>query len=226
MRAAALVTAIVASAAVLSSPFDLLSDGSFAWHMAQHLVLLFVVPLFVLATKPFDAFRALAGKRKTAAFITATRPLHALAHPVVAFAIFTGYLWFMHFSPLYEAALEHPLVHEAEHVMLVIAGMLFWLPVLAPAPLPPQPFPVRLFYLMLALPQGALLAFALGAAQAPLYNHYALLMPVRAALADQSNGAAVMWIGGGLIVFAAFLATLGMWARRESVAERLGGELA
>ncbi len=226
MRIAALGAAVVASVAVLSPIFDHLADDSFAWHMAQHLVLLFVVPFFVLTAKPFDAFRAVAGKRKTAAFVTATRPLHVLANPVVVLALFTGYLWFMHFSPLYEAALEHPLVHVAEHIMLVLAGTLFWLPVLAPSPLRPLAFPARLLYLMLVLPQGALLGFALGAARAPLYDHYAALMPAGMVLADQSNGAAVMWIGGGLIVFSAFLVTFGMWARRESVADGLHGELA
>lgn len=225
MRWASLAAAAVASFAVLSPPFDRLADSWFAWHMAQHLVLLFVVPCFALAVKPFDTFRAVAGKRRTAAFVTAARPLHALVHPVAALALFAGYLWFMHFSPLYEAALEHPFVHLAEHIMLVIAGMLFWLPVLAPAPLRPASFPVRLLYLMLALPQGALLAFALGAARAPLYEHYAVLMPARIALEDQRNGAAVMWIGAGVIVFAAFLATFAVWARRESTAEWLSAEV-
>jgi len=226
VRLAALFGALLASGAVLVPAFDRLADASFAWHMVQHLVLLFVVPFFVLATKPFDAFRALAGKRTTSAFISATRRLHVLGHPVVAFALFTGYLWFMHFSPLYEAALEHPPIHVLEHGLLVVVGLVFWLPVLAPPPLSPPPFPVRLFYLLFVLPQGALLGFALGAARVPLYAHYAALMTPQAALADQSNGAAVMWIGGGLIVFTAFLATLGVWARRESVAEWLGGELA
>ncbi|HTV92920.1 MAG TPA: cytochrome c oxidase assembly protein [Verrucomicrobiae bacterium] len=226
MRTAALGASILAGVAVLAPVFDRLADQSFAWHMVQHLVLLFVVPFFVLTAKPFDAFRAIAGKRGTAAFITATRPLHVLAHPVVAFALFTGYLWFMHFSPLYEAALEHPLVHVAEHAMLVFVGTLFWLPVLAPPPLSPQPFPVRLFYLMLALPQGALLAFALGAARAPLYDHYASMMTARAALDDQRNGAAIMWIGGGLVIFVTLVAALGVWARRESIADRLEGEVA
>jgi len=218
--------AVLASAIVLSPAFDHRADSSFAWHMVQHLVLLFIVPFFMLVAKPFDAFRALAGKRTTAAFVKHTRALHVFAHPVAAFAVFTGYLWFMHFSPLYEAALEHPPIHLAEHAMLVIAGTLFWLPVLAPPPLPAPPFPVRLFYLLLALPQGALLGFALGAARAPLYPHYAALMSEKAALADQSNGAAVMWIGGGLLVFAAFIGTFALWARRESVAESLSGDVA
>jgi len=73
-------------------------------------------------------------------------------------------------------------------------------------------------YLFLALPQGALLALAIGSARAPLYAHYAALMPPAVALADQANGAAVMWIAGGFIVFVAFLSTFAAWAAREAYA--------
>ncbi|HTU70468.1 MAG TPA: cytochrome c oxidase assembly protein [Candidatus Baltobacteraceae bacterium] len=216
MKIAAAAGAVACTTLVLSPPVDALSDASFAWHMGEHLVLLFLVPLLIVLSQPFTAFRIVAGKRATAAFVRVTRPLHVLAHPALTFSLFVGYLWLLHFSPLYESALEHPLVHAGEHLLLVVVGTLFWLPVLAPPPLRPPAFPVRLFYLLLALPQGALLGFALGAARAPLYPHYAAVMGMQAALADQRNGAAVMWIGGGLAVLTAFLATFGVWAARES----------
>jgi len=222
----AIVAACSAAAAVLAPPFDRLADASFAWHMGQHLVLLFIVPLFVLLARPFEAFFAIAGKRRAGAVVRAVRPFHCIVHPVVTLALFTGYLWGMHFSPLYESALEHPLVHVAEHIGLLVTGTLFWLPVVSPAPLRPLNFPARLLYLLLALPQGALLGFALSAARAPLYAHYAAVASPQAALADQSNGAAVMWVGGGLVIFSAFMVTLGLWARRESIADWLGGEVA
>jgi len=207
-------------AIALSPQFDRLVDASFAWHMVQHLVLLFVVPLLLLLTRPFEFFSRAVGKEITATFVRKTRPLHVLAHPGLTLAFFTGYLWFMHFSALYEGALEHPALHAAEHGLLLVAGTLFWLPVIAPAPMRPLPYPLRLLYLMVALPQGALLGFALDAARAPLYPHYANVLFGPAALA------AVMWIGGGLILFTAFLVTFGVWARRESVAEWLQGEVA
>lgn len=226
MRAAAFIGALAIGAIALAPQVDRLVDASFAWHMAQHLTLLFVVPLLLVVTRPFDVFVRFANKAATATLVRVTRPLHALVHPALAFAAFTGYLWFMHFSPLYEGALEHPALHAAEHGLLLLAGTLFWLPVVAPPPLKPLSYPVRLFYLLLVLPQGALLAFALDAARAPLYAHYANLLLVPAALADQRNGAAVMWIGGGLILFTAFLVTFAMWARRESVDEWIQGEVA
>jgi putative membrane protein len=219
-RDAALVTSLGVAALAVSQPVDRLADASFAWHMAQHLILLFCAPLLLLAGRPFRLFTAVAGKRLTARTVRALAPLQTLAAPPVAFVAFVACLWATHFSPLYEAALDIPTVHAAEHALFFAAGTAFWLPVLAPPPLRPQPYPVRLFYLLLALPQGALLGLVIDSARTPLYAHYAGAMPLAAALADQQEAAAVMWIAGGAVVFAAMLATLGAWARRESAAER------
>ena len=201
---------------------DHLADTSFAWHMVEHLILLFIIPLLVLLARPLAIVRGIAGKRIAASLVRKTRALHVLGQPAVAFTLVTGYLWVLHFSPLYESALEHSLVHLGEHALLLGVGVIFWLPVLCPSPLRVLPYPTRLLYLMLSLPQGALLAFAIDGARAPLYPHYAALMPPAIALADQQNGAAVMWIGGGMVVFIAFLATLGAWALHESAGEFTG----
>ncbi len=220
------VLAAAIAAAVLTPSFDALCDRSFAWHMTQHLVLFFIVPFLVLLADPFHAVLAIAGKRRTAALVRFTEPLRALASPPVALVLFVGALWSVHFSPLYEASLENEWVHVLEHIAFVMAGTIFWLPVLAPPPVRPVPFPVRLFYLMIALPQGALLAVAIDSARAPLYEHYARISGAAAALSDQSNAAAVMWIGGGMMVFAAFIATAAAWGARERRAlnGRLPGE--
>jgi cytochrome c oxidase assembly factor CtaG len=125
-------------------------------------------------------------------------------------------LWATHFSPLYDAALSNDWIHAAEHALYFTAGLWFWLPVIASAPLRPLPFVVRLFYLAIALPQGALVGFVIGSARAPLYEHYARTLSTSAALADQRDAAAVMWIAGGALLFGAFLATFGVWAWREN----------
>jgi ubiquinol-cytochrome c reductase cytochrome c subunit len=218
-RDASLGASVAVAALAVSTPLDQLADASFAWHMVQHLILLFCAPLLLLAGRPFRPFAAVAGKRLTARTVRALAPLQALASPPVAFAAFVGCLWATHFSPLYEAALDSAALHAAEHALYFAAGVAFWLPVLAPPPLRPQPYLVRLFYLLIALPQGALLGLVIDSARAPLYAHYARAMPFGAALADQQAAAAVMWIAGGAVVFAAMLATLGAWAYRESAAE-------
>lgn len=216
MRTALLVAAAVACGILaIFGPLEALADRSFAWHMAQHLVLLIAIPLLVLWSKPFPHVRRLLGDGRTIVLLRATRPLHVVAFPPVALAIFLATLWGTHFSHLYEAALDTTALHAAEHALYLFAGCVFWLPVLTVAPLRPNAYPVRLLYLIVALPQGALLAIALGAARTPLYPHYAHLMSAAEAVADQQNAAAVMWISGGLAIFIAMLATMGTWAARE-----------
>ncbi len=212
-----LSAAATVAAAAVSPPFDRLADGSFAWHMLQHLALFYFVALLLLAARPFDLFARCAPKRSVAAVVRATRPLHVLALPPVALAIFVGTLWATHLSPLYELALERPAVHVAEHALYLVAGLAFWLPVLDVPPIRPLSYPARLLYLVVALPQGALLAMVITSARRPLYPHYlAAAGSLRAALADQSNAAALMWIAGGAVVLAALLVTLGRWANREA----------
>ncbi len=215
-RAALLAAAGLVGVAAVAPPLERIADSSFTAHMAQHLTLLFVVPLLALLARPFDLFATAAGKHATVRFVRATRALHVAALPPVALAVFVATLWLAHFSSLYESALENPIVHVGEHALFIAAGTLFWLPVLAPPPLRPLSYPARMLYLAVALPQAALLAMALGGARQPLYAHYATLNGAASALADQRNAAALMWIAGGMIVFAAFLFTLGVWARRES----------
>jgi putative membrane protein len=208
--------AAIAGAAAVAPPLDRLAGDSFAWHMLQHLVLLFVVPLLLMLARPFQLFARLAGKRRAAPLIRATQPLHALGNPAFALSFFIATLWVTHFSPLYELSLEHEWIHAGEHLLYLVAGTIFWVPVLAPPPLRPLSYPERMLYLAVALPQGALLGMAILSAREPLYAHYAgAAGSAAAALGDQSNAAAVMWILGGLTILSALLLTLAAWARRE-----------
>ncbi|HET9028644.1 MAG TPA: cytochrome c oxidase assembly protein [Candidatus Aquilonibacter sp.] len=206
--------AAAAFAAVALSPaLDHLADRSFAWHMVQHMLLIFAVPFFLLLAHPYRVLSRFASAPVQAAVVRFSRRFEAVAHPAVALAVFVATLWITHFSPLYELSLEREWVHIGEHALYLFAGLLFWAPVLAPPPLRPIPYPARLLYLLVALPQGALIAFAIAGSRRVLYAHYA---SNPAALADQSNAAAVMWVAGGLILFTAFIGTFGAWAFRES----------
>jgi putative membrane protein len=216
-RAPFLAIAVIAGAAAVAPPLDHLADRSFAWHMLQHLLLMYLAALLFLLARPFEIFAAFAGKSTKARLVRATRPLHVLAAPPVTLMFFVATLWLTHFSALYERSLENAWAHAGEHLLYVVAGVAFWLPVLASPPLRPVSFPARLLYLAVALPQGALLGMAILSAPTPLYPHYAIAAgSISGALSDQRNAAALMWIGGGIVVLGAFLLTLASWARRES----------
>jgi putative copper resistance protein D len=206
---------IITLAGVLIGPLDTLSRASLSWHMVQHMALIDVgAPLFVLAAPVRLALAALPAwpaHRLGRAF--ATGPLRWAFNPAFAWLQLAAVLYGVHFSPLYEAALENAGLHAAEHVLFIASGIVFWMPLLGVAPAPHAPaYPVRLLSIFLALPMSAFLGFAFYVARYPIYPHYAKFS---GALADQMNAGAVMWIAGGAPLFVALLWLVAEWGARE-----------
>jgi cytochrome c oxidase assembly factor CtaG len=143
-------------------------------------------------------------------------PVRVVSSPAAAFLIFVAVLWTAHFSPLYEASLEHEWIHVLEHAAFLGSALLFWMWVLPAGSLPrPVPYAVRLLLVFLAIPQGAFLAVALQSARGVLYPHYLATQSVAQALADQRTAGEIMWLGGGTLLFVAFIAVAAAWAARE-----------
>ena len=222
LAVAAFAAGLVAIGLSLVGPADDLADRSLAWHMVQHLVLVSIAaPLLLLGAPMRLALGALPPRAavRLAAVLTSL-PLRVLTHPAVAWLQFAIVLYGTHFSPLYEAALEHPLVHAFEHVLYLGSGLVFWTPLLAVAPAPHAPsYPVRLLGLFAALPMSAFLGFLFYVTQHVMYAHYAARP---GALADQASAGIVMWVAGGLPLFAALLGCVAAWGARE---RRLGAVL-
>jgi len=193
--------------------------------MIQHLLLTLVAaPLLILGT-PLSVARH-------AAPASWQRPLgRALRHPIVqtlqfpvlTWSAFVAVMWGSHYSALYEAALERPLVHTLEHALYLGAALLFWMPVVAAEPSRwRMGHPLRLLYLMVAGPPNVFLALSLYQSARPLYPHYevANLLAGGSPLADQRAGAVVMWILGGIPFLIAMLAVAAAWARHEALLAR------
>jgi cytochrome c oxidase assembly factor CtaG len=216
---------LVVAGVALLGPIDGLADASLSWHMVQHLALAFVaVPLLLLGAPVRLALAALSPRAATRlAGALHSLPVRVASHPAFAFLQFAAVLYLAHFTPLYEAALDHPAIHALEHGLFLTSAAVFWSPILAVAPAPhAPPHIVRLLMLFLALPMSAFLGFILYAMRAPLYLHYAAFP---GALADQQNAGAVMWISGGAPILAALLWCVADWGARERklgiVADRL-----
>ncbi len=197
---------------------DALADRSFAAHMVQHVVLVILGPPLILLGAPLLLLVAVPAAliaRRIARFAHSI-PGQAIFAPITGWLLFVVVLWGAHFSPLYEAALNSPYVHVAEHVLFLSAAFLFWAAVIQTGFVPRAvPFPARMLYVFLAIPQGAFLGLAIYAARGVLYPHYLHSQSAAEALADQQNAGAVMWILGGFFMFVAFMLTAGAWAFSE-----------
>ena len=86
-------------------------------------------------------------------------------------------MWGTHFSPLFDAALEDPLVHDLEHVLFLSGALLFWWPAVALDPAPwRMSHPARIGYVFLQMTQNTFLAVVILNATTVLYPHYATLV--------------------------------------------------
>jgi putative copper resistance protein D len=140
-------------------------------------------------------------------------------HPVLAWLLFAATGWLVHFTPLFEAATENLPLHVFEHALLLGGGILFWAQVVGPAAT--LSHPLRLLYLVVAMPQNTFVALAIFSTSRVLYPHYG---NDANALADQRLAGGIMWVAGDLVLLAAVLLVAATWARHEERQNRLTEE--
>jgi len=221
-RSVAFGLGMAAIAVALLSGIDTYDTTLFSVHMVQHVLLTFVAaPLIALSGPITLLLRATtpAARRRWILPVLHSRVLRVLAFPVVAWLAFAAVMWASHFSPLFDAALEDPLLHDLEHGLFLGTALLFWWPVVAVDPAPwRMPYPVRALYVFLQMPQNTFLAVVLLGATTVLYPHYASTGRTwgPTPLADQGTAAGIMWIAGDVVFLMAILALIAAWMRAEA----------
>ena len=202
----ALALAGVTAAAVALLALHDAAHQSFAAHMIQHLLLIVVaVPALLLADPlPAVLWALPPGLRRTArralGATTAPRRLwRQLTRMPVAWTLHAVALWLWHAPLAYDAALDSRVLHDAEHLVFVLTAVLFWWPVIEPAPRGRIAAPLgwRIVYLVLGAFQSAALGIFLAAAPRALYAY--------GAVDDQALGGVLMWAIGGAVDMAAVL---------------------
>ncbi|HET9852396.1 MAG TPA: cytochrome c oxidase assembly protein [Candidatus Limnocylindrales bacterium] len=219
-RTAAFLAGLAAIAVALLSGIERYDTTLFSVHMVQHLLLMLVAAPLIALSAPITQLLRVASPawRRRIVGVLHSGPLSALSHPVFAWVTFTLVMWISHFSPLFDAALENPLIHDAEHVAFLAAGLLFWWPVVAADPAPRRlGYPGRALYVLLQMPPSSFLGMLITFASAPLYPHYATLGSPYGidALADQQTAGGIMWLAGDVVFIVAILIVVAAWMRHE-----------
>ena len=200
---AALITLFVA----LQSPLETLAGISFAAHMLQHTLLLFIVaPLLVLSSAPVAFFSGL--PRHTAQQLARNfnrlRWLkylwHSLTQLPIAAVVSIGTFWLWHHPALYELALVSEAVHISEHGLFLFTAVVFWWAVLQPTRQKIQ-YGLNVLVLFIAMLQGTLLGVLIVFSREAWYDSYRLSGATHQfdALQDQQFAGAIMWLPGGFI---------------------------
>lgn len=224
-RTVAFLAGLAAIAVALLSGIDRYDTTLFSIHMVQHVLLTLVAaPLIVLGAPITTLLRAATPNvRRTVILpILHSRVLRVLSFPLVSWLLFAAVMWGSHFSPLFNAALEDPAVHDLEHALFVGAGLLFWWPAVGLDPSPwRMPHPVRAMYVFLQMPQNTFLAVTILNSTVVLYAHYATTVRTwgPSVLEDQQIAGGVMWLSGDILFLTGLAGILAGWMLHETAQE-------
>ena len=209
-------------AIALISPLDTLGDRYlFSAHMAQHMLLVVVVPpLWLLGTPGW----LLSPLLRHPVVLAVGR---ALTNPFVAFLLLDGALYIWHIPPLYDATLTNEPLHIGEHLIFLVTGVLFWYPVLGSAPeLPRLARPLAVVYLFLACQPMVLLGALLTFAAQPFYLPYVSAPRILGStpLGDQQLGGLIMWLPTNIPYLIALSVLFFQWVGERDAAEQAAAD--
>ena len=185
-------------------------DSVFAVHVIQHLVLMMVAPPLLALGAPLT-LAVQSARRPTQRKILAvihSGPVKVITFPVVVWLSYYATMFVYFFSPLYGLSLRHPLFHDYTHLHFLVAGLLFWVPIVGLDPSRWRlPFPARVLFLFTGLPFDAFLGIAImGMARSIAPAH---------TLSDTHAGGAIFWAGSELFTIIGLTVIVAQWARAD-----------
>lgn len=110
-------------------PLDRLAEELVVGHMVEHTLLIDEAALLLAIGLTGPVLAPILAK-------PGVGRLQVLMHPVVAVVLWLAVMYGWHAPPLYQAAVEHQLVHLLEHACFIAAGVNMWLALLGPFPKP------------------------------------------------------------------------------------------
>jgi putative copper resistance protein D len=215
----------------LCSGLERFDDRLLSAHMGQHMLLLLVAPALVIIGRPLELTLRALPRQARPPLARRARRAGALAGPGACLGGFAALVIITHVAFFYDAALRHPVLHDLEHVLYLLAGGLLWWPVLDGDPVAARRLSGlgRLIYIIGAMVPMALVGAYLNRHPTLVYAAYG--PPARglgiSAVADQQQAGAIMWVLGDVIMVAG-----GLWAamramvqeeRRQQARERRRG---
>ena len=147
--------------------------------------------------------------------------LHSPVARVVTFPVVVGVLfvinpWVLYFTPLYQATLENPLLHDLLHVHFLVIGCLFFWLLLGIDPVPGRiGYPLRLLVVFATLPFHAFLGITIMGSREILggewYGSLGCTWPPT--IPSDQELAGILWTSGELVGLLFFAILFAQWVR-------------
>lgn len=203
--------------AAFLSPIGHIASELVLAHMIQHLVigdvaaLLIVIGLSRSLLQPIMALRLF-------------DRLRVLTLPMIALPLWIVNLFVWHIPVLYDATVTNELVHALQHTCFIGFGILMWMPIVGPLPVPAWfGGGAQVGYTVIARLAGAGLGNILMWSGTALYPAYATgqaywgISP----LSDQGTAGVIMMTEGLVVTLGVLAWTLFRWAAQDTEKQRL-----
>ncbi len=129
LRTGSFLAGLVVIAIATLSSIGVYDDVLFWVHMVQHLLLIMVAPALLVAGRP--AILLLHTSRNPthtiAKRILRSKVVTAVTFPPLVALAYAATIAVTHLTRLANVTLEHPLLHEGEHVLYLVVGYLYFL---------------------------------------------------------------------------------------------------
>ncbi|MCD9198116.1 cytochrome c oxidase assembly protein [Aeromicrobium wangtongii] len=201
----------------------------FSAHMASHMLLSMVAPIFLVLGAPMTlALRTLPGPRQPGDISPRAMLLSFLhsrfsrfvTHPLFGPVMFVGSLYGLYFTGLFETLMSNHWGHAIMEIHFLAVGLLFYYVLIGIDPAPRALAPIARFgALLVTLPFHAFFAVALMSSNVVFALDYwkALDRPYRTdLLADQYLGGGMAWATGEVPLLLVMIAILFQWFRSDA----------
>jgi cytochrome c oxidase assembly factor CtaG len=225
-RLGAYLGGLLAIVLALFSPIGTLGSVMFVMHMSQHELLAMIAPPLLLLGNPFPVvmWGLPGGLRARFAGLfgpdgMGRRWLRRATWMPVTWPLYVATVWVWHVPAAYGASLTSSLAHDAQHLSFFGAALLFWWPIVDPAPrLGARVHDAwRVAYVIPAAFQSQILGLIFAFYPTLIYPHYAATPRLwgLTALQDQSAAGLVMMQIDGLVYLATVMLLVARLLSRE-----------
>ena len=198
----------------VGSPLDQIGERFLLTaHMAQHLVIMYPVPLLIMLGIPSWMIDPLLSRPAVKV------PMALLVKPLPCAVISSLVISVWHLPLLYEWTLQDKLVHVGEHLMFLAVSLLYWWPLVSPSRVLPAPsYGTRMIYLVgteiMMIPVAAYIVFSNDILY-PTYEYAPRLIADFTPAQDQLLAGILMKVAGVTVSLIAMGICFYRWSRES-----------
>jgi cytochrome c oxidase assembly factor CtaG len=225
VRTYSFLTGLAVVAAATQSAAEVYDGTLLSAHMVQHVLLIMVAPPLLVYGRPVTLALHGAGNPLHARLIRMLRSkaARAVTWPPVTTALYVAVVAGTHTPPVMDLILRSQAAHAGEHALYLLAGYLYFLPVVGSEPAGWRlSFAGRYLVLLAGMQADAIVGLALTLPGHEIFPGYAGTGRTWApsVLTDQRAGGVLMWAGSDLVMagLAIVLAVALVHARKPATA--------